>query len=237
MRLAISVFAMFCVGFAHHAAGQTPGAQPAPKPAPQTGTVTKPVPKPAPKPAAAKPTPAVAQPAPATGAAPAPGAAATPAPPKPKPVVVTPPAKFLEKHDDWHSYIHEAGGVKVCFAAAVPKDSEPKAVKRGPAYFYVTTWPKDGVRNEASVAIGYPLKPDGPVKVIIGAEEFEFFGRQDKAFIKDPANERKLMEAMSSAASPVMMVKGVSARGTETMDQYSLAGVGAAIKKMEQTCP
>ncbi len=172
---------------------------------------------------------------PQTGATPTP--APKPAAPKPRPVAVAPPAKFLEKHDDWHSYIHEAGGAKVCFAAAVPKDSEPKNVRRGQSYFYVTTWPKDGVRNEASVAIGYPIKPDGPVKVIIGAEEFEFFGRQDKAFIKDPANERKLMEAMSSAASPIMLVKGVSARGTETSDQYSLAGLGAAIKKMEQTCP
>ncbi len=214
MRIAISVFAIFFAGFAQHAAGQTPGATP------QTGTT----PRPAPKPAA----PAAGQPAATPGAAVA---------PKPRPVVVTPPAKFLEKHDDWHSYIHEAGGAKVCFAAAVPKDSEPKAVKRGPSYFYITTWPKDGVRNEASVAIGYPIKPDGLVKVIIGAEEFEFFGRQDKAFIKDPANERKLMEAMSSAASPTMLVKGVSARGTETSDQYSLAGLGAAIKKMEQTCP
>jgi hypothetical protein len=143
----------------------------------------------------------------------------------------------LEKHDEWHSYVHEAGGAKVCFAAAVPKDSEPKAVRRSQAYFYLTTWPKDGVRNEASVSIGYPLKPDGPVKVIIGTEEFEFFARQDKAFIKDPATERKLIEVMSSGASPVMIVKGVSARGTETTDQYSLAGLGAAVKKLEQSCP
>ncbi|MBC8049671.1 MAG: Invasion associated locus B family protein [Chitinophagales bacterium] len=234
MRIAASIFAMMCIGMAGSAAAQQTGAQPAPKPAtPQTqpGAAPKPA---APRPAAQAPKPI----APAAQAAPgaAPGLAPT-TPPKPKPVVVTPPPKFIEKHDDWHSYMHEAGGAKVCFAAAVPKDSEPKAAKRGPAYFYLTTWPKDGVRNEVSVSIGYPIKPDGPVKVIIGADEFEFFGRQDKAFIKDPATERKLVEAMSSAATPTMIVKGVSARGTETSDQYSLAGIGAAVKKMEQTCP
>lgn len=131
--------------------------------------------------------------------------------------------------------MHEAQGTKICFAAAVPKESEPKAAKRGAVYFYLTNWPKDGIRNEASVSIGYPIKPDGSVKVIVGGQEFEFFGRQDKAFIKDPATERKLVEAMSSNST--MTVKGVSARGTETTDTYSLAGLSAAVKKIAQACP
>ncbi|MDX2265007.1 MAG: hypothetical protein NW215_08555 [Hyphomicrobiales bacterium] len=219
MRITSSVFAIFCFVCGQAVAQTTPpasGAAPAARPAPKPATPAGPA--------------AAAAPAVAPGAAPV-------APPRPKPVVVVPPAKFLEKHDDWHSYVHEAGGSKLCFAAAIPQEKLPKEAKRGPIHFYLTTWPKDGVRNEASVSIGYPLKQDGSVTVIVGAEEFEFFPRQDKAFIKDPARERRLVEVMTNGAETVMLVKGVSARGTETTDKYSLSGFGAAVKRMDQACP
>ena len=212
MRIAVSLFAMFCIVTAVPAAAQGTTAQTAPRPATQ-------------------PAPAAAQPA----AAPRPAAQPNPAP-QARPAAIESPAKFIDRHDEWHSYAYEAGGSKVCFLAAVPKDTEPKNVRRGPVYFYLTTWQKEGIRHEASVSIGYPLKEDGPPVIVeIGGQTFEFFGRKDKAFIKNPEEERKLVEAMKTGS--VMNIKGVSWRGTQTSDQYSLAGVAAAVKKVEELCP
>lgn len=144
-------------------------------------------------------------------------------------------ARLLEKSDDWTVFVHEGADGKVCFASSVPKDMAPKGARRSPVYFYVTTWQKDGVRNEVSVKLGYPLKADSTPTVTVGDANFELFPRDDKAFIKNAADERKLLQSMMAAGS--MVVKAVSARGTETTDQYSLAGISKAVKKVEEVCP
>jgi hypothetical protein len=232
MKIAFPMAAVMLTLIASPAGAQLFDTEPPPKPKPPAAA--QPAPKP---PAAAQPAPKpAAQPAPKPAEQPKPpGAAAAPpaAAPKPKPVV--PPAKVLARHEDWTSFVHEFGGAKTCFIAAVPKESEPKAIRRGPVYFYLTTWQKDGVRHEVSISIGYPINEQGPVKIIVGDKEFELYGRQDKAFIKNPPEERSLVEAMTGAQ--VMIVKGVSARGTQTTDQYSLAGLSEAVKKIEEACP
>lgn len=143
-------------------------------------------------------------------------------------------AKLLNKYNDWSVFEHETQGSKVCFITSRPKDMEPKSANRSPVYFYLTTWQKDGVRNEVSVKIGYTFKANSAPAVIVGAEQFELFPREDKAFMRDPAEERKLLQAMSNGTA--MVVKGVSVRGTETTDQYSLAGFSSAVKDIEQAC-
>jgi invasion protein IalB len=171
------------------------------------------------------PSPAVRAPAPARAPAVKPK-------PKPKP---RPAAKLLDRHADWSSYIHETRGAKVCFAASAPKEMLPVAVKRSNVYFYLTTWQKDGVRDEASLTFGYQLKPNTPLKVVVDGSEFTFFARRNKAYIQNPNEERKLLQAM--AAGQTMTVQAISARGTHTTDRYSLAGLDAAVKKIAEVCP
>ncbi len=142
--------------------------------------------------------------------------------------------KPLQKFDDWQVFVHEAKDEKVCFAASSPKEMEPKNAKRGPVFFYLTTWEKDGVRNEVSVKVGYPFKPDSSPTVLVGTEEFQLYPKDDKAFMRDPAEERKLLDAMRKGTN--MTVKGVSSRGTSTTDEYSLKGLSAALKQLDTTC-
>lgn len=142
---------------------------------------------------------------------------------------------LIASHKDWSVYVHEGNGDKVCFAASAPKDTEPKGVNRSSIYFYLTNWPKDGIKNEISVKIGYPLKADSSPKVSVGADVFEMFVRDDKAFLRDPEDERKLLAAMKKGST--MVVTGVSQRGTQTTDKYSLFGVSAAIAELNKACP
>ena len=61
------------------------------------------------------------------------------------------------------------------------------------------------------------------------------FTEKEFAFVKDRAAELKLINAMKRGST--MTVKGLSARGTLTTDSYSLSGITAALKRMDQECP
>jgi hypothetical protein len=134
-------------------------------------------------------------------------------------------------------FISEDAHGRVCFAAAAPTETQPKEAKRTSVVFYVTTWPKDGVRNQVSVRLGYDIKGNSAASVTAGGKRFALTGDDgDKfAFPKDPADEPKLLAAM--AAGGPMVVKATSARGTATTDQYSLEGASAAVQKLQQACP
>jgi hypothetical protein len=166
---------------------------------------------------------------------------AKPAVPRPKPAptaavasgAVTTP-KFLEKQGSWSIYMHDAPNDRICFASSTPSSAEPKGVKRGPVYFYVTTWRKDNVHAEVSVSLGYAIKADVPPMITVGSESFELFARNNKAFTRDPQEEKRLLDAMMKAT--VLTVKGTPLKGSATVDQYSLSGLVGAMKKVDQSC-
>ncbi len=168
--------------------------------------------------------------------------------PRPKPAVHKKPAPaaatshevsvkahLLQKIKDWSVFIYEDENGRVCFAATPPTEMQPKAVKRSPVIFYVTTWQKDGVRDEVSIKLGYTMKPKSAAIVTAGGQHFTLTSDEDKAYAKDPAEERKLLDAM--AAGGAMIVKATSAKGTATTDQFSLEGAAAAVQKLQDACP
>ena len=187
-------------------------AAPAPQPA-----------KPA-APAAAPAKPAAAQP-PAKPAAAAPAAAAGAAQPA-----------LLGQYGDWGAYAAAPGGSKVCFALAKPKTTkiEPAGRKRDPSYIFVSTRPADNVKNEVSVIIGYPFKTSSDATAEVGAVKFAMYTQNDGAWIKNVAEEARMVDAMRKGAD--LTVKGTSGRGTASTDQYSLKGLAQALEKIEQEC-
>jgi invasion protein IalB len=144
-------------------------------------------------------------------------------------------AKLLDTFKDWQVFVHEANDEKVCFAASAPREQKPAGVNRGSVFLYLTTWNKDKVRNEVSVKVGYTFKPESTPTVSVGSETFELYSKDDKAFMRDPAEERKLIEAMRKGAALTMT--GLSSRGTKTEDSYSLLGLTAALGHVEKACP
>jgi hypothetical protein len=164
--------------------------------------------------------------------------------PKPKPPAVKKPApaapevkaKLLEKVKDWTVYLYESSdGARVCFAAAAPSDTQPKTLKRTPIVFYVTTWQKEGVQNEISVKLGYAMKASAAATVTVAGQNFQLTADIDKAYVKDPGEERKLLAAM--AAGGPLIVKATPAKGAATTDQYSLDGLALAVQKLQEACP
>ncbi len=144
-------------------------------------------------------------------------------------------AKLLETFRDWQVFVHEANDEKVCFAASAPKEKKPAGVNRGSVFLYLTTWQRDNVRNELSVKIGYTFQPESVPVVTVGSDTFELYSKDDKAFMRDPAEERKLIDAMRRGSTLTMT--GLSSRGTKTDDSYSLFGLTAALEHIEKACP
>ncbi len=143
-------------------------------------------------------------------------------------------ATFKVKSGDWSVYAHDAGGKKTCFAAAQPRSTKPKNVKRDPIYFYVSDWPKDKVSGEISLKLGYPLKPGVPATIKIGDKSFKLFTKGEGAYIEKASVEKQVVAAMKGGAT--MVVQGRSKRGTLTTDEYSLTGISKALDAAAAAC-
>ena len=141
----------------------------------------------------------------------------------------------LEKHRYWGVFANGQGANKVCFIMSLPYDSEPKNVRRSPIRFYITSRPGEGVRNEPSIVMGYPLATDNASIIIDGTKVFKLKTEGETAWVANPAEEASIVEAMKAGST--MVVKGVSTRGTNTTDNYSLSGVTAAMNSLQSQCP
>jgi len=172
-------------------------------------------PKVAAKPAAAKPAPA-----PAAAASVAGGAEPT----------------LVGQFGTWGAYTAAPNGKKVCFALAKPASSKtnPPNRPRDPAYAFVSTRPAEKVVNEVSIMIGYALKPGSESTLEVGGGTYAMYTQGDGLWIKNAAEEEKMVEAMRK--SPDLVVKGMSAKGTETIDTFSMKGLAQALDKLAQDC-
>ncbi|MGY3032493.1 invasion protein IalB [Bradyrhizobium sp. USDA 4354] len=197
-------------------------AQPAPKSVPKESAPKETAPKPAAPPAnttakaASKPEskPAAPPPAVAGGAEPT----------------------LIGQFGTWGAYSAAPNGKKVCFALAKPSSSKtnPPNRPRDPAYAFVSTRPAEKVNNEVSVMIGYALKPGSESTVEVGGASYAMYTQGDGLWIKNAAEEERMVEAMRKSAD--LVVKGVSAKGTETTDTFSLKGLAQALDKIAQDC-
>jgi invasion protein IalB len=194
--------------------------------APAAPAAAKPKPNPQPKPATAAPAaaaPAAAAPA-AKPATPPPGVAGGVQP------------RLLGQYGEWGAYTAAPAGKKVCFAIAKPTSSatNPPNRPRNPVYMFISTRPADKVSNEVSIIIGYPFKPGSEASVDVGSTSFALYTQQDGGWIKNAAEEANMVTAMRAGDTAV--VKGVSAKGTQTTDTFTLKGVSQALDRIAQEC-
>jgi hypothetical protein len=136
----------------------------------------------------------------------------------------------------WGAYTATPNGKKVCFALAKPASSKtnPPNRPRDPAYAFISTRPAEKVTNEVSVMIGYTLKPGSESTLEVGGASYAMYTQGDGLWIKNAAEEERMVDAMRKAAD--VTVKGVSAKGTETTDTFSLKGLAQALDKLAQDC-
>jgi hypothetical protein len=143
---------------------------------------------------------------------------------------------LLGQFGTWGAYTATPNGKKVCFALAKPSSSKtnPPNRPRDPAYAFVSTRPAEKVNNEVSIMIGYALKPGSESTLEVGGASYAMYTQGDGLWIKNAAEEERMVDAMRKSADVV--VKGVSAKGTETVDTFSLKGLAQALDRLAQDC-
>ena len=145
-------------------------------------------------------------------------------------------AVLLGQFGDWGAYTATPGGKKVCFALAKPTKAatDPAGRNRDASYAFISTRPADMVKYEVSVIVGYPQKPSFEATATIGAANYVMYTQNDGAWVKNAAEEAQMVEAMRKSSD--MVVKSESARGTKSIDTFSLKGIGEALDKVAAEC-
>ena len=142
--------------------------------------------------------------------------------------------EVLGEFRDWAAYRLVENGNDTCYMASQPKTEKGDYKKRGDIYAMVTHRPAEDRRDEVSIIAGYDYQKDSAVDVKIGKTNFELFTQGGRAWAPDSQADQKIVKAMIKGRT--MVVKGVSTRGTETADTYSLSGFTKAYQTITKAC-
>jgi hypothetical protein len=210
LRTTLGAPLLFLAALALAAPSEAQQAAPAPATAPKPKRTPKPKPEQKPDPAAAPAAPAAAD----AGAQPS----------------------LLGMFGDWGAYTASPGGKKVCFALAKPSKSEttPAHRTRDPAFLFVSSRPAEKVKDEVSIIIGYGFKANTDATLELGGTSYAMYTLNDGAWVKNAAEETKLVDAMRKGGD--VTIKGTSARGTGTLDVFSTKGLAQALDKVGEEC-
>lgn len=134
----------------------------------------------------------------------------------------------------WSAYVFEENGGKVCYMAAKPDKAEGKYSKRGDVVAMITHRPAEGTKNVFSYMSGYGYKKGSDVTMSIDSKKFTLFTQNDMAWAADAAADTNIAEAVKKGSK--MVVSGVSGKGTQTKDTYSLSGSTKAYEAITKAC-
>lgn len=145
-----------------------------------------------------------------------------------KPVAVT-------TSGDWGVFTAQSGKHKTCYVLAKPTTRAPAALKRDPAYVFISTRPAENVRNEVSIIMGYAMKAGNDTKAEIGGVTFDLAPQGANAWLKNLAEQDRFLDALRKGSK--LTVKAASAKGNVTTDTYSLSGLSGALDRLQKECP
>ncbi|GAB6052074.1 invasion associated locus B family protein [Magnetospira thiophila] len=141
---------------------------------------------------------------------------------------------LIETFKAWSVFASGSGKEKVCYMGSVPSKSEGDYEKRGDVHAWVAQQPGDDQYDVVQFVAGYTFKTRSEVTVTIGNDTFTLFTADDSAWARDVKTDQSLVRAMRAGTE--MVVRGISSRGTETVDTYSLNGFTAAHIASRKAC-
>lgn len=136
-------------------------------------------------------------------------------------------------YGDWQALTFEEGGKSGCYVIAEPTRKEGNYTSRDDVYALVTHRPADDKINVFTVIAGYTYQDQSTVTLEIGNEKFSLSTKENTAWASDEDDPR-IVEALKKGTG--MVVRGVSARGTDTTDTYSLTGFTKAYNAIGEAC-
>ncbi len=147
----------------------------------------------------------------------------------------------VASHNDWSVYT--ATNPRECYIASQPtgstarRDGQAVEVNRGDIRLFVRFNPAESVANEVSFTGGYPFREAAPVRLEIGTTGFDLTpgaGDANGWAWPRPEDDAGIVAAMRRGSTA--QVTGTSARGTTTIDTFSLSGFTAAVDEAASRC-
>ncbi|MFK7878909.1 invasion associated locus B family protein [Roseobacter sp.] len=139
---------------------------------------------------------------------------------------------------DWS--VFEDTNPKECWGVAVPdktvntRNGRVVAATRGDILLIVLFNPAANANAQVTFRGGYTFATGSKVNINIGGTDFGLFTDGEWAWPENTAEDAKIVAAMKKGA--VAVVTGVSTRGTNTKDTFSLRGFTAAVETAEKRC-
>jgi invasion protein IalB len=142
--------------------------------------------------------------------------------------------KSLGTFKVWSAMTFEEDDKTVCMMWSQPEKAEGKYKKRGEIFAFVTHRPGDREMNKVSFETGYSFKEASEVRVTIDRKTYTLYTDGSTAWSYDVKDDARMVKAMR--AGRTMIMEGVSNRGTQTRDTYSLSGFTAAHNAINRAC-
>ena len=143
-------------------------------------------------------------------------------------------ATLLANFNDWNAYVSQQGRAKICYALSKPQEQQPKDLKRGPAYLFVSFRPAENVRNEVAVVMGTAAQDGGAAEAVVGTKTYALVTKDQNAWVQNPAEENQVVATMSKGQN--LVVKAAGKKGGKLTDRYSLNGFGPALDRARKEC-
>ena len=142
--------------------------------------------------------------------------------------------KSLGTFKEWSAMSFTEDDKTVCMMWSQPEKTEGDYKKRGEIFVFVTHRPGDREMNKVSFEIGYTFKKSSEVRVAIDGQAYKLSTDRSTAWTYGAKDDARMVKAMRAGST--MTLEGISGRGTETRDTYSLSGFSAAHNSINKAC-
>ncbi|NBQ00281.1 MAG: hypothetical protein EBU44_03145, partial [Proteobacteria bacterium] len=99
---------------------------------------------------------------------------------------------------------------------------------------FVSFRANDKIQNEISITSGYNYKASSKVNVAIDKKEFKFETEDNFAWLTKYEEEVAMIELMRKSSQA--KISATSAKGSKTIDTFSLSGFGEAYETAKKKC-
>ncbi len=130
---------------------------------------------------------------------------------------------------DWGVYQNTQLPGNKCYALTVPSSFLPAGVQHGDNFIIIS---KAGTSYSPQLVMGYNLKADSSVRVMIDGVQFPFFTEGNRAWAQNVGDEARIVTAMRSGRT--VNVQATSVRGTQTRYTFSLMGLSASLQRVDR---
>ena len=142
--------------------------------------------------------------------------------------------KSIGKFKDWETFTVTENNNKICFAQSIPILRAPKKFERNPSRLFISFRPSKDIKDEVSATSGYTFQKEKIVKAKTGKKTYDFFSKEEFAWILDHEEEQRFIKAMKKAS--IVMIIGRTDKGKQTIDHYSLMGFSKAYATAKKNC-